>query len=415
MKKKLNLKTIPNKYYPIVPIVDDGYTYDYLQDKTFGLKNKKGSKQQKYIQQVQKQVNSGGHHPKTDVNKRKEEKEKKLQEQRELAVIFKPVQAQKVEKGTDPKSVVCTFFKQGTCTKGDKCKFSHDLSVENKAEKRSIYVDMRDETEDDMQNWDDAKLKEVVDQKHGGEKRRPTTDIICKYFIEAVEKSKYGWFWECPNGEKCIYRHALPQGYVLKKDKKKDDKPSEISLVDLIEKERASLGSNTTRVTLETFLAWKKRKIQEKKDKLAAEEERKKSDFSKGKQFGISGREMFSFNPDLVDDGPMEDGDAAFDNYAREEDDEEGGIEFKELDLNALSLAAEEADGTGTVASETRLHKQTDAVAVAEAAENENDESICSSSNSDTPACDAEPINKDLFLGLADELDDLDLDDDDEE
>lgn len=201
----------------------------------------------------------------------------------------------------------------------------------------------------------------------------------------------------------------------MKKDKKKDDKPSEISLVDLIEKERASLGSNTTRVTLETFLAWKKRKIQEKKDKLAAEEERKKSDFSKGKQFGISGREMFSFNPDLVDDGPMEDGDAAFDNYAREEDDEEGGMEFKELDLNALSLAAEEADGTGTVASETRLQKQTDAVAVAEAVENENDESICSSSNSDTPACDAEPINKDLFLGLADELDDLDLDDDDDE
>lgn len=37
---------------------------------------------------------------------------------------------------------------------------------------------MRDETEDDMQNWDDAKLKEVVDQKHGGEKRRPTTDIV---------------------------------------------------------------------------------------------------------------------------------------------------------------------------------------------------------------------------------------------
>lgn len=68
---------------------------------------------------------------------------------------------------------------------------------------------------------------------------------ICKFFIEAVEKSKYGWFWECPNGEKCIYRHALPQGYVLKKDKnKKDEKPTEISLVDLIEKERAALGVN---------------------------------------------------------------------------------------------------------------------------------------------------------------------------
>ena len=64
--------------------------------------------------------------------------------------------------------------------------------------------------------------------------------------MDAVEKSKYGWFWECPNGEKCIYRHALPQGYVLKRDKKKlDDKGPEISLVDLIESERNALGSNT--------------------------------------------------------------------------------------------------------------------------------------------------------------------------
>ena len=58
-----------------------------------------------------------------------------------------------------------------------------------------------------------------------------------------MEKSLYGWFWECPNGEKCIYRHALPPGYVLKKDKKKDDKKSDISLEDLIETERAALGS----------------------------------------------------------------------------------------------------------------------------------------------------------------------------
>lgn len=84
--------------------------------------------------------------------------------------------------------------------------------------------------------------------------------------MEAVEKSKYGWFWECPSGSTCIYRHALPSGFVLKKDKKKlDDKKNEISLVDLIERERAALGSNQTKITLETFIAWKKRKLQEKK------------------------------------------------------------------------------------------------------------------------------------------------------
>ena len=30
------------------------------------------------------------------------------------------------------------------CSKGDKCKFSHDLSLEGKAEKKSMYVDSRD-------------------------------------------------------------------------------------------------------------------------------------------------------------------------------------------------------------------------------------------------------------------------------
>lgn len=47
--------------------------------------------------------------------------------------------------GVDPKSVLCAFYKQGQCTKGDKCKFSHDLSMERKCEKRSVYVDERDE------------------------------------------------------------------------------------------------------------------------------------------------------------------------------------------------------------------------------------------------------------------------------
>lgn len=88
---------------------------------------------------------------------------------------------------------------------------------------------------------------------------------ICKHFLEAVEKSKYGWFWECPSGGKCIYRHALPPGFVLKRDKKKmEEKKNEISLVDLIERERAALGPKQTKITLETFLAWKKKKIKEK-------------------------------------------------------------------------------------------------------------------------------------------------------
>ena len=41
--------------------------------------------------------------------------------------------------GVDLKSVLCAFFKVGQCTKGDKCKFSHDMNIGRKGEKRSMY------------------------------------------------------------------------------------------------------------------------------------------------------------------------------------------------------------------------------------------------------------------------------------
>ncbi|XP_076342766.1 uncharacterized protein LOC143243014 [Tachypleus tridentatus] len=42
------------------------------------------------------------------------------------------------------KSVTTQKDEKEQCKKGDKCKFSHD-DVENKSEKKSIYVDLRDE------------------------------------------------------------------------------------------------------------------------------------------------------------------------------------------------------------------------------------------------------------------------------
>lgn len=90
-------------------------------------------------------------------------------------------------------------------------------------------------------------------------------------------------------------------------------------------------------------MAWKKRKIQEKKDQLAKEEEQKRKDYKSGKQFGFSGREMFSFNPELANENDLDDDDAAFVSYERDEDDDDEQVyEYKELDLDALAAGAQE-------------------------------------------------------------------------
>lgn len=63
-----------------------------------------------------------------------------------------------------------------------------------------IHTDVRKEKEaDTMETWDDQKLAEVVTSKQGLNANLPT-EIVCKYFIEAIRNKKYGWFWECPNG-----------------------------------------------------------------------------------------------------------------------------------------------------------------------------------------------------------------------
>lgn len=69
--------------FSLIPIIHSH------QDKTFGLKNKKGAKTQKFIAQVEKQVKSGGLNPLSNVNVKKDEKEKKLQEKKELNSLFR--------------------------------------------------------------------------------------------------------------------------------------------------------------------------------------------------------------------------------------------------------------------------------------------------------------------------------------
>ena len=130
------------------------------------------------------------------------------------------------------------------------------------------------------------KLRQVVMSKHGNPKT--TTDKVCKYFISAVEEGKYGWFWTCTNGgDKCMYKHSLPPGFVLKTKEQRaaekalmDKSPLKtLTLEDFLESERHKLTGNLTPVTPESFAKWKKERL----DKKAAEDEARQAKEATGR------------------------------------------------------------------------------------------------------------------------------------
>ena len=89
----------------------------------------------------------------------------------------------------DLKNTLCAYFKAGVCEKGKKCKYSHDLSLEDS---RTIAIDL----------YADPRIKTG---------NAPDTIITCRDFIDAVERNLYGFNWTCPNGgDQCTYAHRLP-------------------------------------------------------------------------------------------------------------------------------------------------------------------------------------------------------------
>ncbi|QPG73703.1 hypothetical protein FOA43_001016 [Brettanomyces nanus] len=262
------------------------------EDKTFGLKNKNKSKRvQKYVETVKKQ--DPELRKQDEIAKRKGDEKKAIEKaQEEAARLLKTsIPKQKIPFGVDPKTILCEYFKVGACTRGKNCKFSHDLGIVRKGEKRDLYTDEKDRIKeqdredklnDTMDQWDEEKLRKVVASKQKG--KQPSTDKVCKYFIGAVEDGKYGWFWKCPNndskmGIECKYRHSLPPGFVLKtkeqtrQERLDADKMPKITLEEYIETARDQLAHDKlTEMTQETFTKWKK----DHKQKILNQKEAKK-------------------------------------------------------------------------------------------------------------------------------------------
>ncbi|UKZ46759.1 hypothetical protein TrVGV298_000968 [Trichoderma virens] len=349
-----------------------------VEDRTFGMKNKKGAQAQKQIQQMTANLKGSGsaEERKKAAEKAQREKEKKAAEdaKRETAALLnKPAQIQKVPFGVDPKTVVCIFYKKGDCEKGKKCKFAHDLSVERKTEKKNLYTDGRQEEEEKKKqetsaDWTEEQLMKVVLSKKGNQKT--TTDKVCKFFIQAIEDGKYGWFWICPNGgDKCMYKHALPPGFVLKTKEQRaaekallDKSPLKtLTLEDFLESERHKLTGTLTPVTPETFAKWKKERL----DKKAAEEQARKAKDNTGRA--------------LFESGKWRDDDSEAD--SEDEDDDTWNLEKLRRETEALRQKKEE-DRLAAI------HGGTVPVAVPE--EEEEEEEVGNAESSDGVVGDAE-------------------------
>jgi len=159
------------------------------------------------------------------------------------------------------------------------------------------------------------------------------------------------------------------------------------------------LGSNLTPVTLETFTEWKKNR----KAKLEAEEElnrsAKEAAFKAGKAQGMSGRDLFTFNPDLVDQlGDYDDDDDVFDlsGYKRDDDEQEEQkgeqVNHEQSDEEDRENAAENPYGEGSSSSVS----------------NDKIENTC---NNSTTLITEEGLEVKEELFAAEDLDELDDDD----
>lgn len=369
-----------------------------IEDKTFGLKNKsKSAKVQGYVQQLQKSATVNQQQNNNEA--KKDKKKAEADRQKELNDLFAiAIKQPKVPPGVDPKSIVCEYFRAGQCTKGFKCKFSHDLAVERKGGKIDLFTDTRQDEDDNMDEWDQEQLEKVVKQKHAAEASNKT-DIICKFFLEAVEKKQYGWFWQCPNGGKdCKYRHALPPGYVLKSQMKELlelEAKNAISIEEEIEMERKKVDAKTP-ITEEVFSKWhnqKKDAVRKQQEEAIAERKRK----------GIlSGREIFAQEGFMAEDDF-----GAHDDYQRELDEE---AEFEQQRADA-----ERRNAAENVAGITVLQEEQSAAAAQEQASSSSSATAAPHMNGKATSNlkISEEDQQQLFDDDDDEEDD-ELDDDDD-
>merc|ERR1712232_181362 len=163
------------------------------------------------------------------------------------------------------KTKVCPYFKAGLCQKGKRCKFSHEKDGGNTSTKANVYQDIRGEGADDEGLYSDQKkLEETVLFNEKKYTNPNATNLPCHHFLNAIAEKKYGWFWQCPNGHDCKYKHALPVGFVLQTKDDKGDEKKEFNVERDIDDAMEGVRGGGTKVTYEVYMEWRERRKKRK-------------------------------------------------------------------------------------------------------------------------------------------------------
>eukprot|EP00866_Antonospora_locustae_P002512 jgi/Antlo1/2512/1708 len=201
-----------------------------LEDKTFGMKNKNKSSA------IKKQLQ------KLEISASLERRKKNEQDIQKEKVLVQP----KAPVGVDPKTIPCVYFQKKLCTKGDKCKYGHEIAKPDSTKDESL---------------DNGK--------------------VCRFLVDAMNQGSYSRGWTCP--DKCCRDVHMLSEIGARKD-------VEIGLEEYLELSRQNVRAHTP-MTEELFLKWREKKLIEEQ-----------AHQNKVKQLSRMGRELFDARPEIFED-----------------------------------------------------------------------------------------------------------------
>jgi len=354
-------------------------------DKTFGMKNKNKSKQvQKYIKQITSNLTGQSNKAEQDARREKENKEQEAQKKKLMAGLFN-LQTDRKGKAFDPVAKkAAKKLEEDAIAAGKKMKEEDKKKIIEGVANSIRLTDPKGVRMSDLGGHPIIKaLKEQL------------VDVFRYLSLLLFIKANNAVFWVSDEEDNNPIIRCT-------EDVEAEVAPDERPIEEILEERRAALPPGGTPVTASTFQAWKEKKENERLAEVEAQrKERSTKKGGGGGLVGLSGRDLFTYDSSLFVDADDE-GAVDADAYERDEDAPEDFDDGPKLGQRSAAIPE---DGEGE--EEDMSHMFDDPPPE----DDDDDEDVGASSSHAAAAVKGEvPINKDLFLGGADDLPD-DLDD----